>query len=106
MVATRLGWSALARRERVEGHRERWEDVVARRALIVARDRPETIGRTSRTHGTCGTTTSSRVDETIIVSSGIRRAFWFRWSEVKPAEPPRAKLIVISTKPLSTCNRA
>ncbi len=59
MVATRLGWSALARRERVEGHRERWEDVVA----IVARDRPETIGRTSRTHGTCGTTTSSRVDE-------------------------------------------
>ena len=83
-----------------------WEDVVARRALIVARHRPETIGRTSRTHGTCGTTTSSRVDETIIVSSGIRRAFWFRWSEVKPAEPPRAKLIVISTKPLSTCNRA
>ena len=83
-----------------------WEDVVARRALIVARHRPETIGRTSRTHGACGTTTSSRVDETIIVSSEIRRAFWFRWSEVKPAEPPRAKLIVISTKPLSTCNRA
>ena len=106
MVATRLGRRALTRRERVEGHRERWEDVVARRALIVARHRPETIGRTSRTHGTCGTTTSSRVDETIIVSSGIRRAFWFRWSEVKPAEPPRAKLIVISTKPLSTCNRA
>ena len=90
MVATRLGWSALARRERVEGHPERWEDVVARRALNVARDRPETIGRTSRTHGTCGTTTSSRVDETIIVSSRIRRALWFRWSEVKPAEPPRA----------------
>ena len=106
MVATRLGRRALTRRERVEGHRERWEDVVARRALIVARHRPETIGTTSRTHGTCGTTTSSRVDETIIVSSGIRRAFWFRWSEVKPAEPPRAKLIVISTKPLSTCNRA
>ena len=55
MVATRLGWSALARRERVEGHRERWEDVVARRALIVARHRPETIGRTSRTQGACGT---------------------------------------------------
>ena len=32
-----------------------WEDVVARRALIVARHRPETIGLTSRTHGTCGT---------------------------------------------------
>jgi len=55
MVATRLGRRALTRRERVEGHRERWEDVVARRALIVARHRPETIGRTSRTHGACGT---------------------------------------------------
>ena len=55
MVAARLGWSALARSERVEGYRERWEDVVARRALIVARHRPETIGRTSRTHGACGT---------------------------------------------------
>ena len=32
MVATRLGWSALARSERVEGHRERWEDVVARQS--------------------------------------------------------------------------
>ena len=32
-----------------------WEDVVARRALIVARHRPETIGRTFRTHGACGT---------------------------------------------------
>ena len=78
MVAARLGWRALARSERVEGHRERWEDVVARRALIVARDRPETIGRTSRTHGACGTTTSSRVVETIIVSSRIWRALWFR----------------------------
>ena len=55
MVAARLGRRALTRHERVEGHRERWEDVVARRALIVARHRPETIGRTSRTHGTCGT---------------------------------------------------
>mmetsp|Transcript_16192 Transcript_16192/g.43522 ORF Transcript_16192/g.43522 Transcript_16192/m.43522 type:complete len:85 (+) Transcript_16192:67-321(+) len=63
MVATRLGRRALTRRKRVEGYRERWEDVVAWRALIVARHRPETIGRTSRTHGTCGTTTSSRVDE-------------------------------------------
>ena len=55
MVATRLGRRALTRCERVEGHRERWEDVVARRALIVARHRPETIGRTSRTDGACGT---------------------------------------------------
>jgi hypothetical protein len=46
MVATRLGRRALARRERVEGHRERWEDAVARRARIVA----DTVRRRSVGH--------------------------------------------------------
>ena len=46
MVATRLGRRALTRRERVEGHRERWEDAVARRARIVA----DTVRRRSVGH--------------------------------------------------------